>query len=756
MNYFKKWWIALSFISLTIILTGLIIIPHSTTSRNALSKLAHDIMVNISSYTLDKSESYLRPAENAAELTRFLADSNIVSSDKSDKMLRYFSEQLSLYQQLAGIYYGTTKGEFFMVSRSNDKIKNGLLKKTILIEDGKRKTEMVWSTVDHKVLQTSNPALDRYDPRKRPWFIEALMSNDVIWTEPYIFFTSQKPGITTASPVYDKNGKLHGVVGVDITIDELSTFLNSLTIGQNGKAFIVDTNGNVVAFPDLNALKQTSQNNKVRLSKIDELPDIVCRKAYKSLSTRPDQLPQEPVFTTFDHAGERYNAIFTPFKNKHWPWIIGLYIPENDYLGYIKEEHKANLLTAALAVLLSGLIGWAVARKLNAAKEEAVAANHAKSQFLAVMSHEIRTPMNVILGTTDLLKDSNPSEAQKEYIKLLDNAGEGLLSLINDILDMPKVEAGLLDLENISFNPSNMMRQCCSVFELSAAQKGIELACRIDGKLPELVEGDPVRVKQILLNLIGNAIKFTEKGGVYVQVGHTIRPNNFVELKFEIQDTGPGIPEERHGAIFEHFTQADSSITREYQGTGLGLSISKKLCELMNGKIAVSSTPGTGSTFTFTIELKKVQPSLPETNGEQALDGNRTLPRKVLLIEDNRSNRLLFKHFISESPHTMKCATNGEEGIELYKEFQPDIIFMDIEMPVMDGYKATEEIRDWERIIGHSPVPIIALSAHAIKGTASAAQKAGCTSYMTKPVTKLQFLERIEREQYTKQFNSNN
>lgn len=746
MNYLKKWWLALCFISIALILTAIIIIPYSTTSREALTGLAHDIMLNISSYTLDKSESYLRPAENAAELTRFLADSNIVNSERSEHMLKYFIEQLSLYRQFSGIYYGNTKGEFFMVTRSNDKVEGGLFIKTIKIREGKRNTKLTWLNHEHKILKSKLDQLDRFDPRKRPWFIDALMNNDVIWTSPYIFFTNQKPGITTASPVYDRAGHLQGVVGVDITIDELSTFLKELNIGKNGKAFIVDTSGNVVAFPDVNALKQTTANNKIRLSKISELPDILCRKAFNSLNIPPDQLPKDPVFTTFNHDDARYNAVFTPFKNSHWPWIIGLYLPEDDYLGGIKKDYRLSLATAALAVLLSGFLGWAVARKIHATKEAAIAANHAKSQFLAVMSHEIRTPMNVILGTTALLKESDLNEIQKKYIRLLDNAGEGLLALINDILDMSKVEAGLLDLEHISFNPSKIMRQTCSVFELSATQKGIELACRIDGKLPEQVKGDPVRIKQVLLNLIGNAVKFTESGGVYVQAGSRKLPKGQVELKFEIQDTGPGIPKDRQKAIFEQFMQANNSISHKFEGSGLGLSISKKLCKLMNGNITVASAPGSGSTFTFTITLPEVS-SLPskEVNREEK-PANMTLPRKVLLIEDNRSNRLLFKHFISDSPHIMKCATNGEEGIEIYKEFQPDIIFMDIEMPIMDGYKATEEIRDWERIIGHPPIPIVALSAHAIKGTAEAAHEAGCTGYMTKPVSKLQFLERIERD----------
>ncbi len=746
MNYLKKWWLTLSFTAITIILTSFIIIPHFTTSKDALTGLAHDIMLNISAYTLDKSESYLRPAENAAELTRFLADSNIVNSEHSDDMLRYFVEQLTLYHQFTGIYYGNIKGEFFMVNRSNDKMKGGLLTKTIKIKNGERTTKMTWTTPELKVLESKLVPLDRFDPRKRPWFIDALMNNDVIWTAPYIFFTTQKPGITTASPVYNTKGELQGVVGVDITIDKLSTFLSKLNIGKNGKAFIVDTSGNVVAFPDVTALKQTTGNNKIRLSKISELPDPLCRKSYNSLKIPPDQLPEKPVFTTFEHMGDRYNAVFTPFNNKHWPWIIGLYLPEDDYLGTIKDNYRLSLATGAFAILLSGFIGWIVARKINSAKEAAVAASHAKSQFLAVMSHEIRTPMNVILGTTDLLKESDPRDDQKKYIKLLENAGEGLLALINDILDMSKVEAGLLDLESIEFNPTKIMHQACSVFELTAAQKNIRMSCSIDGKLPERVIGDPVRVKQILLNLIGNAIKFTEAGGVYVKASCSHISEHKVELKFAIKDTGPGIPKKRQIAIFDHFTQADSSISREYQGTGLGLSISKKLCEMMNGDITLSSTMGIGSTFTFILVMDRVSAQPLAEDKDKACKDNELTSRKVLLIEDNHSNKLLFKHFLAGSPHVLECADNGEEGIQLYKDFQPDIIFMDIEMPIMDGFKATEEIRDWERLLGTPKIPIIALSAHAIKGTADAAREAGCTGYLTKPVTKLQLLERIDRE----------
>lgn len=748
MTFLKKWRLAICFISLTIILMAVIIIPSSITSRNAIRVLAREIMVNISSYTLDKSENYLRPAEKAAELTRFLADSKIVSSNRPESMIKYFYQQMSQYDQFTSIYYGNTKGEFFMASRSNAKIKNGYYTKRIQLIDGKRIVNLSWSSPDHKLLDNKTDFEDRYDPRKRPWFIDAVLRDEVIWTEPYLFFTGKKPGITTASPVYDSNGVLQGVVGVDISIEELSIFLSKLTIGEKGKAFIVNSNGDVVAFPDLDELKQVASNgHKIRLSKISELKDSVSRQAFKSLNLPPDQLPKNSVFTTFIHNGSSYSAMFTPFKDSQWPWIIGIYFPDDDYLGGIKFTRKFNVLIALIVVLLAGAVGWAVARKIETARMDAIAANKAKSRFLAVMSHEIRTPMNVILGATGLLKESNPSEDQKSFVALLENAGEGLLDLINDILDMSKVEAGLLELESISFNPDTVLRQSCSVFSINASAKGIDLEFEVSPDFPSRAIGDPVRIKQVLLNLIGNAVKFTSKGGVYVkaQAVESARTET-LKLVFTVHDTGPGIPKKQHQAIFENFTQADKSVTRKHQGTGLGLAISKSLSQMMGGDISVKSTPGKGSTFTFTATLSKDKstPMVKQKNENESVIN--TNPQKILLVEDNKSNQMLFTHYLKDSPHTVEMADNGEEGIEKFIALQPDIIFMDIEMPIMDGYEAVQKIREWEKRNDHQPTPIIALSAHAIKGTEQRARYAGCTAYMTKPVTKIQILDNIKRE----------
>ncbi|WP_320169605.1 ATP-binding protein [Maridesulfovibrio sp.] len=747
MKFFKEWWLAGCFIAMTVVSMAIIIIPTSITSRNSLSTLARDIMVNITSYTIDKSKSYLLPAEKAAELTKFLADSKIVSSETPLSMINYFYQQMNLYPQFTSIYYGNIKGEFFMASRSNARSPDGFYTKIIRIENNIRTCDLTWSDRDHLAIESKEAPEDRYDPRQRPWFIDAVMQNDIVWTAPYLFFTGNKPGITTASPVYDERGILKGVVGVDISIEELSIFLSKLTIGKGGKAFIVDSSGDVVAFPDLKELKQIGQDGqKIRLSKITELEDKVSQRAFSSLNLPPDKLPRQAVFTSFIYDNKRYSAMFTPFSNSKWPWIIGIYIPENDYLGGIKNTQTINIIIAICAVILAGITGWGVARKLEMSRENAIRANESKSSFLAMMSHEIRTPMNVILGATDLLMNSGPREQQKSYIKLLRDAGTGLLDLLNDILDMSKVEAGLLELENIGFNPRKLLRQSMDVFTFAAEKKNIALELEIEPEFPEGILGDPVRMKQVLINLIGNAVKFTSSGGVYVRADAArSAKSNKIKLIFKVHDTGPGIPASQQKTIFKSFTQADRSITREHSGTGLGLSISKSISKLMEGDIEVNSSPGNGSTFIFTAtvsECRNLQKAETEPVSEDAAP---CTPRRVLLVEDNRSNQMLFSHYLQDSPHEISIASNGEDGVKMFGQLKPDIVFMDIEMPIMDGYEATRELRKWEKDNNSPETPVVALSAHAIKGTEEAVREAGCTSYMTKPVTKTQLLEKIKK-----------
>ncbi|OEU66076.1 MAG: histidine kinase [Desulfovibrio sp. S3730MH75] len=746
MKIFSKWGLAAGFISLICVFAAVIIISSSLTFKKTLTGLSHNIMENIASYTLDKSEAYLRPAEKAAELTTFLADSNIVSSENPYSMISYFYQQIVLYPQFTAIYYANTEGEFFMASRSDAIVENGYFTKIIRKTKEKQAVELLWESSKHVILEKKYDPTHKYDPRTRPWYASAVRSSEVIWTDPYVFFTAQKPGITTACPVYDKNGKLQGVVGVDITIDELSTFLKKLKIGESGKAFIANRNGDVVAFPDLSKVQGTvDKDNKVSLSRMSELDDEVSRKAYNSMPS--GKLLSTPVYTSFSHNGETYNSMFVPFTDPRWPWIIGLYVREDDFLGDVIANRNQNIVISLFVVLFAGLAGLVVARRIEKSRKEAVAATNAKSQFLASMSHEIRTPMNVILGTSDLLQGTELSEEQLELVALLGNAGDGLLNLINDILDMSKVESGLLELENIDFSLSEGVQQTAKIFEVAASHKGIEVVCNIAPEVPPYVKGDPCRLRQILINLIGNSLKFTVSGGIYIDVkllSDTSSARKHIE--FVVRDTGLGMDKDVVETIFDSFVQADSSVARKHGGIGLGLAISKRLSNMMGGDICARSELGKGSSFIVDAYFDKsnVVSVYAKKHGEVAEKDVEVRPLTILLVEDSEDNQRLFNHYTKKSLHKVVIAENGRVGVEKFKTIRPDIVFMDIEMPVMDGYEATKQIRQWEQDSCFSSTAIIALSAHALTGMEESVRAVGCTGYMTKPFSKKQLMEELQ------------
>lgn len=505
--------------------------------------------------------------------------------------------------------------------------------------------------------------------------------------------------------------------------------------------------------------------------------------------------PTDDLFAAFDVALFEHHAtgVFTPIgKIPEWLPTAGNLTDDFPLLDLFLSELEANwagqsdiwtetsaggneLYLQAIAATLGGRHFVAIrsmppalftyqqlAHDFELAKEkieklniELARATQAKSDFLATMSHEIRTPLNAIIGMADVLSASSLTPDQQKSVDVFQRNGVGLLTLINDILDLSKVESGRIDLESIAFDLRDVVARAMEVVEGRVNAKGLALHRSIAPDVPNYLIGDPNRLRQIIINLLGNSIKFTETGGLEVEVtlekrgaGTPARSvgtpahasNKALFLLFAIRDTGIGIPADKLSSIFESFTQVDASTTRKYGGTGLGLTISKRLVELMGGCIWVESTLGVGSTFYFTAAFgiqesptETLQPKATVEDLESRLAGAR-----ILLADDSDDNRYLIQSYLKRTQTVIDIAENGAIAVEKAKASRYDVILMDVEMPVMDGAEATAEIRKHD-----TSTPILALTAHAFAEMTARSLEAGFTAVLTKPIRKVTLLESL-------------
>jgi signal transduction histidine kinase/ActR/RegA family two-component response regulator len=580
-----------------------------------------------------------------------------------------------------------------------------------------------------------------FSPRTRPWYQAAVLAgNRIAVTHPYFNPDTGEISFAYTRRIYDDAGLPLGIVCLDVRINDTLEYIVETALAQDGYGLLLDQDLTILAHPNKDFIGHNIATSFVHfLGFVDEL------RAGQDIYERQ----------MISYQGEPSVAFFRRLPNGYY---IGLVTPKSPY--YQSVRTMTIVLTAFGLLFASGLIFILTKMiSIETAKEKADLESVHKSAFLANMSHEIRTPMNAIVGMTTIGISSGVPERMVYCLRKIDNASKHLLGIINDILDMSKIEANKFELSLAEFYFEKMLQRIINVINFRLDEKRQKLTVNIDSAIPRLLFGDDQRLAQVITNLLGNAIKFTpEQGSIDLSARLLGAENGVCTITFTVKDTGIGISAEQKKKLFQSFQQADSDTTRKFGGTGLGLAISKNIVEMMDGSIWVDSEIGKGSAFSFTVKLKqsenktgasgadpqKIEEPPPDITGIFA-------GRRILLAEDMEINREIVIALLESTKIAIDCAENGEEAVSIFTRNPEkyDLILMDLQMPQMDGFEATRLIRAFEsqseKSSAHRQVPIVAMTANVFREDIEKCLKAGMNDHVGKPLDINDVLEKLRR-----------
>nr|WP_246841495.1 hybrid sensor histidine kinase/response regulator [Chroococcidiopsis sp. TS-821] len=778
--------------------------------QQAVNYLAYQLMDKVNRLVTQHLDSYLSTPQKINQLNIDAIQLGILDVYDFEKAGHYFWKQMQVYD-VSYIGYALATGELVASGRYLDG-KGVTIDELSSRTQGKAYTYATDAQGDRtRVLRI----YDNYQPLIESWYTSAVKARKPLWSPVYTWNDPAGHLLITAShPIYDRAGRLIGVLGVDFLLTKISHFLRSLDIHPSAKIFIIEQSGDLIASSSAEKPLTLHQGKAQRLQVLQSQDPLIqatagyLNKEFSSLGAI--SISQE---LSFQHNNERHFIHVTPWKdNLGLDWLVVVVVPESAFMAQINENTKITIIFCLLAMLFATLLGTLTSRwitqpirelsaaskaiaygdldqkvevkgvreldvlsqsfnrmasqlkesfeqletrvekrtaQLNEAKQAAEAANRAKSEFLANMSHELRTPLNAVLGFTTLMnQDVSLTAEQRENLKIINRSGEHLLTLINDVLDMAKIEAGRITLNKKNFDLYSLLNTIEEMFSCKAQLKGLQLQIERTAEVPQYIKSDEIKLRQILINLVGNAIKFTQEGCIFLRVttidNQDKTPKNTpkITLHFEVEDTGIGIAAHEIDMLFKPFVQTETGRKSE-QGTGLGLAITHKFVQLMEGTITLSSELGKGTIFQFDIPVELAEATSQETETQRVVGLEPGQPKyRILVVDDHLAMRRILKQTLTNVGFEVREAENGQEAIALWNLWEPHFILMDMRMPVVSGYEATQYIKSQPK--GQSTI-IVAFTASAFEQEQATVLATGCDDFIRKPFREEVIWEKLKQ-----------